>query len=127
MATRELYFDIHADTSGGSLYRLQEPDGTYTFLYEHSTYDEDRDETSVFHTAYATFEAFWEELTKDREWFYRHPLFVHPEQRDFVQAQLSGVDWTIQDNPKWQASHQRQWTKVLTDPASYYRGPGGKE
>lgn len=121
MAQQELYFDLSSEETGGSLYRLQTPGGSYSFLYHHSTYDDYRDEIRVFQTPYPSFEAFWLELTKDREWFYRHPLFVHPEIRPFVKQQLKGVDWTVQGNAKWQASHQRQWDKVLGDPATYYR------
>ncbi len=54
-----------------------------TFRYEHSTYDDDRDEIKIFTTEYASFAQFWQMLTKDKEWFYQHPLYVHPEQRSF--------------------------------------------
>ena len=56
---------------------------------------------------------------------YLHPLFVHPELRDFIREQLKGVNWGVHPNKKWQESHQRQWKKVLTDPGNYYKGPGG--
>jgi hypothetical protein len=54
------------------------------------------------------------------QWWYLHPLFVHPEKREFVMNLLKGVDWSVHPNKKWQESHQRQWKKVLTGPASYY-------
>jgi hypothetical protein len=116
----ELYFDIGSSESGGSLYRIRHGDGNFSFNYQHSTYDESRDELKVFETTYPSFEAFWMELIKNKEWFYQHPLYVHPEQRSFVQQQLQGVNWNIQPNKKWQESHQRQWKKVLTDPKDYY-------
>lgn len=122
MMQRELYFDISSEDSGGSLYRIKAADGSAQYLYHHSTYNDDADEVKVFETSYPDFMAFWKMLTEDRAWFYRHPLFVHPEQRDFVQKQLKQVDWNIHANRKWQESHQRQWTKVLSDPGSYYRG-----
>lgn len=115
---QELYFDISDGESGGSLYRL--PGGT--FSWQHSTYDEDRDETKIFKTAYASFAAFWQMLTQDREWYFQHPLFVHPEVRAFVGQQLEGADWSVQGDLKWQQSHQRQWTKVLSDRGEYYKG-----
>ena len=116
----ELYFDIGSPESGGSLYRIRHEDGSQSFSYQHSTYDEYRDEIKVFETLYPSFEAFWQELTKNKEWFYLHPLYVHPEQRDFVRAQLQAVNWDIHPDRKWQESHQRQWKKVLTDPKDYY-------
>ena len=116
----ELYFDISSEESGGSLYRVTGT-GKISFRYHHSTYDADRDETKLFQTAYESFEAFWKELTKDPEWFYQHPLFVHPEVRGFIQSQLKKVNWEVQGDEKWQRSHQRQWDKVLTDPGSYYK------
>jgi hypothetical protein len=119
---RELYFDISSEDSGGSLYRIKGTEGAF-FYYNHSTYDSTRDEVKVFETNYPDFPAFWRELTRDPKWFYLHPLFVHPEQRSFVQDQLKTVNWSVHPNKKWQESHQRQWKKVLTDPGSYYQ-PG---
>ena len=117
---RQLYFDISSTESGGSLYRAKDKEGTICFTYHHSTYDEYSGEVKVFHTSYPSFAAFWYELTKDPEWFYLHPLYVHPEVRDFVQEQLKEANWDIHPNKKWQESHQRQWKKVLSDPEDYY-------
>jgi hypothetical protein len=118
----ELYFDISSEEQGGSLYREKLGEAVL-FVYDHSTYDAERDDVKVFKTTYATFAAFWSDLKKNKEWFYLHPLFVHPEVRSFVQQELRTVDWTVQGDHKWQDSHQRQWKKVLTDPADYYK-PG---
>jgi hypothetical protein len=118
---KELYFDISSTETGGSLFRITDNQGHLSFYYNHSTYDEEKDELKVFETDYIDFTAFWQELTKNPEWFYLHPLYVHPEQRDFVKEELAKVNWNIHPNKKWQESHQRQWTKVLTDPAGYYR------
>lgn len=117
---KELYFDLSDEDSGGSLYRIKQPDGV-AFLYNHSTIDPKTDEVTVFDTWYVSFEAFWKALSRDPEWYYRHPLFVHPDQRDFVREQLKKVDWTVHPDKKWQESHQRQWKKVLSDPEDYYR------
>lgn len=114
----ELYFDISTGETGGSLYRL--PDGTFSWQY--STYDEDRDETKIFTSSYVSFAAFWQMLTQDRTWYFQHPLYVHPEVRGFVGGQLEGADWSVQGDLKWQQSHQRQWTKVLSDRSEYYKG-----
>jgi hypothetical protein len=118
---KELYIDIGNENAGGSLYRIKKEDGSSYFLYQHSTYDTANDEVKVYETDYPDFTAFWAMLSSDRHWFYLHPLYVHPEQRNFIQQQLQRVRWD-QGNKKWQESHQRQWTKVLTDPAGYYRG-----
>jgi hypothetical protein len=119
---QELYFDISSEQSGGSLYRITDASGAVSFLYNHSTYNDDTDDIQVFKTPYPSFEAFWQDLTKNQEWFYLHPLFVHPEQRSFVQQQLQHVNWNIHPDKKWQESHQRQWKKVLVEaPDNYYR------
>jgi hypothetical protein len=118
---RELYFDISSEKSGGSLYRIKDAAGNFSFLYQHSTYDDERDEIKVFETAYSSFTDFWRMLIKDAQWFYQHPLYVHPEQREFVKEQLQQVNWSVHPNKKWQESHQRQWKKVLTDRDDYYR------
>jgi len=120
---RELYFDISSEERGGSLFRIREEGGAVAFHYNHSTYDANKDEVKVFETVYVDFAAFWKELTKEPKWWYLHPLFVHPEQREFVRAQLKDVNWTIHPNKKWQESHQRQWKKVLADSKPYYSGP----
>ncbi|WP_431212798.1 hypothetical protein ACQ86N_45255 [Puia sp. P3] len=91
------------------------------YYYNHSTYDDAKDEVKIFETRYADFAEFWNMLTSDRKWYYLHPMFVHPEQRDFVRQQLAAVDWSVHPDRKWQESHQRQWKKVLTDPDTYYR------
>ena len=118
--TKELYFDISSENSGGSLYRMS--GAAQPFYYNHSTYDDDNDEVRVFEDWYPDFDSFWRLLTKDKLWYYRHPLFVHPEQREFVREQLKGVDWAVHPDKKWQESHQRQWKKVLSDPETYYQG-----
>jgi hypothetical protein len=118
---KELYFDISSEDSGGSLYRITGEKGLVLhFFYNHSTFDEDRGDIKIFETAYTDFAAFWKELTKDPQWYYLHPLFVHPEQREFVREQLKTVDWNVHRDKKWQESHQRQWKKVLNDPGRYY-------
>lgn len=119
--SKELYFDIHSEDSGGSLYRVTEPNGEIAFLYNHSVNDPATGEVEVFDTWFVSFEAFWRRLTEDSEWYYRHPLFVHPDRRDFVRQQLKDVNWGLYPDKKWQESHQRQWKKVLTDPTTYYR------
>ena len=120
---RELYFDISSEETGGSLFRIDGAGGTFSFNYSYSTYDTDKDEVKIFDKNYPDFNAFWTELIKTPKWWYLHPLFVHPEQRDFVREQLKKVDWAMHPDKKWQESHQRQWKKVLTDPGSYYNGP----
>ncbi len=117
---KELYFDISSAQSGGSLFRVEEQGKIY-FLYSHSTYDDRKDELKVFETVFETFGAFWLYLSKDPEWFYLHPLFVHPEQRNFITEQLKQADWEVQAGKKWQESHQRQWKKVLHADDNYYR------
>ena len=117
---RELYFDISSAESGGSLYKIKKEDSSTSFIFDHSTYDAYSDEIKTFQTPYSSFLLFWQDLIKDKAWFYQHPLYVHPEQRSFVQKQLKGVNWQIQGDKKWQESHQRQWKKVLTDPKDYY-------
>ena len=117
---KELYFDISSAEKGGSLFRIKKNDGTISFYYNHSTYDDNKDELKVFENYYDNFESFWSEIKKNKEWFYLHPLFVHPEQREFVRNELKMVNWNIHPNKKWQDSHQRQWRKVLNDPSGYY-------
>src|SRR5690349_6989563 len=102
---RELYFDISSEETGGSLYRVKDSADNFSFLYQHSTYDDEKDEIKVFETKYATFADFWQMITKDKQWFYQHPLYVHPEQREFVKEQLHRVNWNVHANKKWQESH----------------------
>ena len=120
---KELYFDISSEYSGGSLYRVPESNGEISFLYNYSVSDPKTGEVEVFDTWYTSFEAFWKALTQEKDWYYRHPLFVHPEQRALVREQLKAVNWGVHPDKKWQESHQRQWKKVLEDPGTYYRGP----
>ncbi len=97
---KELYFDISNESAGGSLYRISKDDGSIDFFYQHSTYDADKDEVKVFESHYPDFAAWWQMLTTDKNWFYQHPLFVHPEQRSFVIEQLKKANWNISANKK---------------------------
>lgn len=124
---KELYFDISSAETGGSLYRLKGGGVSNSFYYNYSTYDEDKDEIKVFEEHYPDFASYWAALIKDPKWHYLHPLFVHPEQREFVTAQLKNVNWSLHPDKKWQESHQRQWKKVLTDPPRYYGPPNQAE
>ena len=108
---KQLYFDISAEESGGSLYRIKNEAGIISFQYSHSTYDVDSDEIKIFETVYSSFNDFWQMLTKDAQWFYQHPLYIHPEQRGFIKTELEKVNWFVQPDKKWQHSHQRQWKK----------------
>lgn len=117
---KEVYFDISDEQSGGTLYRVQRGAAAH-FEYEHSEYNDETGDIKVFHTNFPDFPAFWQSIKKNPQWYFLHPLFVHPEQRPFVRAELDGVDWSVSGDSKWQQSHQRQWTKVLSDPGQYYR------
>ena len=59
----QVYFDISSTESGGTLYRVNNEDGSTSFIYDHSTYDEYRDEIKVYKTPYPSFALFWQELT----------------------------------------------------------------
>ncbi len=118
---KQLYFDISSEGSGGSLYKLKDEGGKVSFQYVHSIYDVDSDEIKIFETAYLCFNDFWQSVINDSEWFYQHPLYVHPEQRDFIRTELQKVNWSVQPDKKWQDSHRRQWKKVLEDKEDYYR------
>ncbi len=118
---KELYFDISSEEKGGSLFRVVNENAEPSFFYSYSTYDEKRDEIKLHEKMYDSFEAFWADLIKDSEWYYLHPFFVHPEQRDFVKEQLKNVNWEIHPDIKWQMSHQNQWKKTLTGPEKYYK------
>lgn len=117
---KQLYFDISSEQTGGSLYRIDD-NGRQFFIYQYSNYDDERDKIEVSELTFNTFSEFWQMIVKDPEWFYLHPLYVHPEQRDFIRQQLENADWSVHANRKWQESHQRQWKKVLTAADDYYR------
>ncbi len=55
---KELYFDISSEDSGGSLYRVTDSAKGKPFYYNHSTYDDDKDEMKVFETWYPDFWLF---------------------------------------------------------------------
>lgn len=116
-----LYFDISSEEKGGSLFRVVNENSTPSFYYSYSIYNEKKDEINLHEKMYNSFEDFWKELVSDSEWFYLHPFFIHPEQRDFVKEQLKNINWDIHSNKKWQMSHQNQWKKALSAPDRYYK------
>ena len=89
---KELYIDISNEDAGGSLYRVTADDGRVHFYYNHSTYDSDKDELKVFETNYNSFAEFWTYIKGNKQWYYLHPLFIHPEQRDTVASGCQPIE-----------------------------------
>ena len=120
---KELYFDIVSDEWAGGLYRITiEPEVT-CFYYHHSWSDLESDDnkTTVTETNYQGFADFWKQLTTNNRWFTFHPLYIHPEQRQFIKEALKKINWKLIADEKWRGMYQRQWNKVLNDPVEYYK------
>ncbi len=120
---KELYFDIVSDEWAGGLYRLTTEAGITNFYYHHSLSDleSDNNNTTVSETNYPGFAAFWKQFTTSNRWFTFHPLYIHPDQRRFIQEELGKVNWKLVADEKWRDMYQRQWNKVLNNPAEYYK------
>lgn len=111
-----LYFDYGTDASTGSLHRLA--DGSFELTQSF----EEGEEVRVERRPFASFESFWEDLARQGHLAFVHPLFVHPEARPFVSAQVGKADFSAEGDARWQGSHRRQWNKVLEAPSTYYGG-----
>ena len=118
---KTLYFDIVSDESAGALTLLTSEDGNRSFHYHESASDLEYEKTINKEDTFVSFAEFWKFFTRDPKWFLLHPLFIHPDQRDFVRQQLKKVNWNIVEDEKWQNMYQRQWNKALTGPAQYYK------
>ncbi len=120
---KELFFDIVSDEWAGGLYRLNDDKGNKSFYYHRSSsdLDEDKNTNAVIENNYNSFTEFWAEFIKDNRWFTLHPLYIHPDQRPFIKEELKNVNWKVVTDEKWRDMYQRQWNKVLTNPASYYQ------
>ena len=115
-----LYFDIVSDEGAGALTLLISDDGKRSFHYHYSASDLEYEKVVNKENMFVSFMEFWQFFTRDQKWFLLHPLYIHPEQRDFVRQQLKKVNWNIVEDEKWQDMYQRQWNKALTGPAEYY-------
>jgi hypothetical protein len=120
---KELFFDIVSDEWAGGLYRVTSDSGTTNFYYHHSLSDleDDNQKTTVTESFFPGFAAFWKQFTLNNRWFTFHPLFIHPEERAFIREELKKVNWKLVADDKWREMYQRQWNKVLNNPASYYK------
>jgi len=121
---KELYFDIVSDEWSAGLYKLTAATGAISYYYHHTLSDledENHNTAVVTETNYPGFAAFWEYFTMNGRWFTYHPLYIHPEQRPFIKEELKKVNWTSVADQKWRDMYQRQWNKVLNNPAVYYK------
>ena len=50
----ELFFDSSSKETGGSLFRVTEENGRYSFLYDHSSWDAHSNDIRVYKTTYAS-------------------------------------------------------------------------
>jgi hypothetical protein len=122
--TKELYFDIVSDEWAGGLYRIVSESGKLSFYYHHSLSDLEDDEhhkTRITETDYNDFASFWKTFILTPRWFTLHPLYIHPDQRPFIKEELRKVSWNTVADEKWREMYQRQWNKVLSSPAEYYK------
>lgn len=117
---KELYFDVVSEEGAGGLYRLRGNNDGARFTYHYSSADLETDKVITSETSFDEFAGFWNFFVADPLWFCLHPLYIHPDQRAFVKQQLAKIDWNIVRDEKWREMYQRQWNKVLTNPAAYY-------
>jgi hypothetical protein len=117
---KELYFDIVSDEWAGGLYKITDRG----FYYHHTSTDLETDKTTNSTTDYENFHSFWTDFTRNKRWFTLHPLYIHPEQRQFVKEELKKVNWNVVADDKWRTMYQHQWNKVLNNPAEYYKPLG---
>lgn len=113
----QLIFEVHADAAS---YTVYQENATNTIIVEEVKFDEFSEIVDKEKLSFSDFNSYWKVFTQKTNWHYFHPLFIAVEYRDMVKAALEDVDWNIFPDIKWQQSHQKQWDKVLTDPANYY-------
>ena len=117
----DLYFDIVSDEGAGALYHAGTGTVEKNFRYHYTSSDLDNDTTTSSVTNYSSFAEFWKEFTRNKRWFTLHPLYIHPEQRPFIKAELGKINWNVIADEKWRDMYQRQWNKVLNNPPGYYK------
>jgi len=118
---KELYFDIVSDQGAGGLYLVIAGDGSTTFYYHYCSTDLETDRVETTEANFNNFTDFWKHFTSDIKWYCLHPLYIHPELRSFIKQQLDNVSWKLVKDDHWRVMYQRQWNKVLNNPAEYYK------
>ena len=118
-----LYFDIVSDEGAGALYLVESDTGEKHFYYHYTSSDLENDKTASSSTNYSSFADFWPVFKRNNRWFTLHPLYIHPWHRPFIKEELGKVNWNVIADEKWRIMYQRQWNKVLNNPAEYYK-PG---
>ena len=121
---KELYFDIVSEEGAGALYCITASDGNTNFYYHYCASDLDSDRTETKESDFKDFTDFWKDFASDKKWFCLHPLYIHPELRPFIKQQLDNISWRLVTDDHWRIMYQRQWNKVLNNPAEYYKPLG---
>src|SRR5690349_1102270 len=99
---KTLYFDIVSDEGAGALTLITPADGKRSFHYHHSESDLEYEKIVNREHTFDSFAEFWKFFIRDQKWFLLHPLYIHPEQRNFIRQQLKKVNWNIVEDEKWQ-------------------------
>ncbi|MEJ7768300.1 MAG: hypothetical protein WKF89_10855 [Chitinophagaceae bacterium] len=118
---KELYFDIASEIGAGALYLITSNDNNKSFYYHYCSSDLETDRVENTESNYADFTDFWKHFISDKNWHCLHPLYIHPELRIFIKQQLDNISWRIVKDDHWRVMYQRQWNKVLNNPAEYYK------
>lgn len=114
----QLIFEVHADAASFTVYQEH---ATNQIVVEEVKFDEFSELVDKDKTTFPDFYSYWKIFSQKPNWHYYHPLFIDVQYRELVREALETVDWNIFPDIKWQQSHQKQWDKVLSDPADYYR------
>lgn len=121
---KELYFDIVSEEGAGALYYITTNDGKKNFYYHYCSSDLETGDAENTETDFLNFIDFWKYFIADKNWFCLHPLYIHPELRAFIKQQLNNISWRLVTDDQWRVMYQRQWNKVLNNPAEYYKPRG---
>src|SRR5689334_8852875 len=118
---KELFFDFVSEDGSGAVEKLAGAEKPDQYQYQYTSSDLENDKIQITNKAFDSFEAFWTAFIQNKYWYCLHPLFIHPEWRAFIKEKLKKVNWSLVEDEKWREMYQRQWNKVLTAPATYYR------
>ena len=110
---KEAFFQYGTEGGGETLYRHNK-DGEIIFYTEgRSGGILDEEEIKKWKHDYKDFNHFWNSyFTQLGNWYYFHPVFIHPDIRDFIKAALQ----KIQHDSFYKRNAKHSWQKALNPP-----------
>ena len=91
---KTLLFHWGFEGGGSDVFRITE-NGKDRIVQRYSYMDFDANDDEIWHQGenqFESFEAYWKEATKDKNWFRGHLVFIHNECKPLIRKSIEAID-----------------------------------